>query len=225
MTSDHEPRGLEQIYQAKPSSYFANARADMVALLETDRSSRILELGCGSGGTGRAALAAGKAGEYVGIELSANAAAVARSALTEVILGDVEQLDLSALEGRFDALVISEVLEHLTDPWATLKRLAACIKPGGAVLASSPNVAQWQVIRALIGGRFDYTEAGVMDRTHLRWFTPASYRSLFEEAGVRVDHIKPIREPGWKAKVINGLTGNRFDHLFMTQIMVVGQKS
>ena len=68
MTSDQEPRGsLEQIYHSKPSSYFSNARNDMVALLDTDRSSRVLELGCGAGGTGRAALAAGKAGEYVGI--------------------------------------------------------------------------------------------------------------------------------------------------------------
>jgi 2-polyprenyl-3-methyl-5-hydroxy-6-metoxy-1,4-benzoquinol methylase len=212
------------IYDDKPASYFANARHDIVALLPTGPESSILELGCGAGGTGRAVLAAGKAGRYVGLELNEGAARTAAQSLTDVLVGDVETLDLSPYAGQFDALLISEVLEHLTDPWSTLTRLTACLKPGGAVFASSPNISHWQVIRDLALGRFDYVGTGVMDRTHLRWFTPASYGRLFEQAGVEVQLIRPLVPLRWKAKLINRLTAGRFAHLFMPQIMIIGRR-
>jgi 2-polyprenyl-3-methyl-5-hydroxy-6-metoxy-1,4-benzoquinol methylase len=212
------------IYKDKPASYFANARNDIVALAPTDPDSAVLELGCGAGGTGRAMLAAGKAGRYVGIELSESAAAVAAEHLSQILVGDVESLDLKPLAGQFDALVISEVLEHLRDPWETLGRLVECLRPGGAVFASSPNVAHWMVVRDLIAGRFRYAESGVMDRTHLRWFTPETYRQMFEAAGVSVDSVGPLVAPGWKAKLIGQLSGGRLDHLFTAQIMIAGRR-
>ena len=215
---------VEQLYEGKADTYFANARHDIVKRLKTDASSAVLELGCGAGGTGAAVLGAGKAGRYVGIELSPKAAAAARERLTEVIEGNVETLDLTPLHGAFDALIISEVLEHLTDPWRTLKALAACVRPGGQVFASSPNVAHWRVVRSLVSGRFDYEESGVMDRTHLRWFTPASYRQMFEAAGLHVVSIEPITPNAARTRLLNRLTGNRFRHLFMTQMMVEGRR-
>lgn len=214
---------LSAIYRDKPQSYFGNARHDIVAKLPVGAA--VLELGCGAGGTGKAAIAAGKASRYVGLELSETAAAVAREHLTEVLVGDVEVLDLSGLLGQFDALIISEVLEHLTDPWTTLARLATCLKPGAIIFASSPNVAHWKVIQALIQGRFAYQDKGVMDRTHLRWFTPASYRALVEGAGLEVVSLEPVTPLRPKAKVINSLTGGRFRHLFMTQMMIVARKA
>jgi len=216
--------GAAALYDEKPSSYFSDARADIVALLQTGPTSSVLELGCGAGGTGRAVLAAGKAGRYVGLELNPAAAKTAAESLSQVLVGDVEGLDLTPLEASFDALIISEVLEHLTDPWTTLARLGACLKPGGVVFASSPNISQWHVIRDLFLGRFRYEEFGVMDRTHLRWFTPESYRAMFEGAGIEVREVRPIRPFGGKARLINALTGGRFQHLFMTQIMVIGAK-
>src|SRR3712207_2923221 len=128
---------LEQLYADKAETYFGNARHDLVQRLGTNGGSAILELGCRPGGAGAAALAASKAGRYVGIELSAKAAAAARDRLSEVIEGNVEAIDLTPLQGGFDALIISEVLEHLTDPWRTLSRLAECVRPGGQVFASS----------------------------------------------------------------------------------------
>lgn len=209
------------IYRDKPASYFANARADIVGALETGPTSSVLELGCGAGGTGRATLAAGKAGRYVGLELSPTAAAVAKEHLTDVLVGDVEALDLAPLHGQFDALVISEVLEHLTDPWSTLAKLRHCLRPGGRVYASSPNIAHWKVIRGLLAGRFEYEEKGVMDRTHLRWFTPASYRELFEAAGFDVIEVRPVTPLRSKSRLFDQLTGGRFRHLLHTQTMVV----
>ena len=215
---------LQQLYADKADDYFGNARHDLVARLATDAGAAVLELGCGAGGTGAAALKAGKAGRYVGIELSPKAAAAARERVTEVIEGDVEAVDLAPLQGQFDALIISEVLEHLTDPWRVLKLLAGCVRPGGQVFASSPNVAHWRVVRSLLLGRFEYDEKGVMDRTHLRWFTPASYRRMFEAAGLEVVSVEPLTPHAARTRLVNRLTGNRFRHLFMTQIVVEGRR-
>jgi 2-polyprenyl-3-methyl-5-hydroxy-6-metoxy-1,4-benzoquinol methylase len=219
-----EPRvaTIQSIYDDKPASYFANARKDIVALLGTGVA--VLELGCGAGGTGRAALEAGKASRYVGIELSPAAAAEAAKHLSEVLVGDVEALDLTALHGGFDALIISEVLEHLTDPWTTLCRLAQCLKPGGRVYASSPNVAHWTVIRGLLAGRFDYDEKGVMDRTHLRWFTPQSYGELFRSAGFEVLEVRPVTPLRSRSRIFDLLTGGRLRHLLHTQTMVIARR-
>ena len=215
---------IAAIYRDKPASYFANARSDFVDLLRTGAGSAVLELGCGAGGTGRAVLAAGKAGRYVGLELDPSAARVAAEALTEVLVGDVQEVNLEPLAGQFDALIISEVMEHLADPWTTLVRLSACVKPGGQVMASSPNIAHWNIILNLLRGRFEYREAGIMDQTHLRWFTPDSYVALFEGAGFQIDTVRSMRENGWKAKIFDAVTGGRFKHLFMAQIVVVGRK-
>ncbi len=219
------PEGpLAAQYAAKPDAYFANARHDIVARLRTSGGSSVLELGCGAGGTGRAVIAAGKAGHYTGVELDPKAAALARASFSEVIEGNVEALDLSRLEGRFDALIASEVLEHLIDPQATVAKLARCLKPGAEVYASSPNISHWHVIRNLLRGRFEYEEVGLMDRTHLRWFTPQSFRTMFESAGIEVLSVEPIRVPGAHARLFNWLTEGRFAHLSMNQIMLSGRK-
>jgi 2-polyprenyl-3-methyl-5-hydroxy-6-metoxy-1,4-benzoquinol methylase len=102
----------------------------------------------------------------------------------------------------FDAVFASEVLEHLIDPWQCVDRLAGLLKPGGIFLASSPNVCHHKIIRQLVAGRFDLRETGPMDRTHLRWFTPSTYRQMFEAAGLRVDQLGPVGPPGPKSKAL-----------------------
>lgn len=215
---------LRAIYGDKPATYYGAARHDIVALLKTDQSSAVLELGCGAGGTGAATLAAGKAGRYVGIELSESAAALARDRLTEVVVGDVGELDLARFQGQFDALIVSEVLEHLTDPWGVLRRLGQCLKPGAMIYASSPNVAHWKVIAGLLSGRFDYQDKGVMDRTHLRWFTPATYSQMFVDTGFTVLEVRPVTPLKARLRMLDRVTGGRFRHLFHTQTMVVATR-
>lgn len=223
--ADDSQASRETLYTEKTAGYFSGARGDMVALLSTGPDAHILEIGCGDGATGAVARAAGKAGHYLGIELMPEVAAQARTRLSEVITGNIEQLDLTPFHGQFDALIMSEVIEHLVDPWETLTRLLACVKPGGEIIASSPNVAHRKVIGDLIAGRFEYMSEGVMDRTHLRWFTPRSYRALFEEAGCIDVWVMPIRRPSLLPRLFNRLTGDRFAHLSMTQIMVHARKA
>ncbi len=213
-----------RLYTDKLPDYYTGARADMVAALPLNAQAAILELGCGDGTTGALAIAAGKASTYVGIELDPNAATLAHTRITDVLCGDVDALDLSGHIARYDALIASEVLEHLIDPRATLARLVDCLKPGALVLASSPNISHWRVVLALIKGEFELTETGVMDRSHLRWFTPESYSALLRSAGLEIVSVTPITPPSARTRWINRLTSNRFEHLFMTQIYVTARK-
>ncbi|MDE2403593.1 MAG: class I SAM-dependent methyltransferase [Sphingomonadales bacterium] len=183
---------LHDAYDEKQGTYFDNPRRDYVDRLARNGDAAILELGCGTGATGGLALAKGKAGRYVGIELFAPAAAAAERVLTTVHCGDIETMTLPYGPDTFDALILSEVLEHLVDPEAVLRRLVATLKHGARVFASSPNVCHWRNVVNLARGRFRYAEAGMMDRTHLRWFTPESFRQLFEDVGVVVDRLAPL---------------------------------
>ncbi|MCZ8137563.1 MAG: class I SAM-dependent methyltransferase [Porphyrobacter sp.] len=211
-------------YKNKQSTYFGGVRRDFLALLPKDGSANVLELGCGSGETGAAAIAQGLCQSYTGVELAPQAAAMARTRLTEVFEGDVERMTFPWPDGHFDAVLMSEVLEHLIDPWTVVKRVAAKLKPGAIVLASSPNVAQLAILKGIIADRWELTETGVMDRTHLRWFTQGSYRQMFEDAGIRIDQVRAMAPPGPFGSVFNLVTMNRFRHLTMRQICVVGHK-
>ncbi len=211
-------------YAAKPPEYFDGARADIVARLPDDPAAVIIEIGCGNGSTGAIAKAQGKCARYVGIDVDAKAAAEAEKTLDRVVLGNVEQLDLETLGGPFHAAILSEVLEHLVDPWAVLKRLHRQMHSGALIFASSPNVANIRLIGQLLRNRFDYTAAGVMDRTHLRWFTAATYREMFEDAGFETVSVGPLAAPSAKWRLVGAMTGGAFSHLASSQIMYCGRK-
>lgn len=208
-------------YARKGRDYFGSPRVDYVDALPMNPQARILEIGCGDGATGGLALKAGRCGAYVGVELFAPMAEQAKEVLSAVHVGDVERLTLPYGPGHFDALILSEVLEHLANPEATLRRLAPLVRAGGLVFASSPNVSHWRIILGLIGGRFDYTDQGVMDRTHLRWFTPRSYRRMFEEAGFSVSSMHNLSAHRWRTRLLD-LPGG---HLFWGQIDLRGIKA
>lgn len=211
---------LEAAYEAKAREYFAGARIDFVSRLPRDPSAHILEIGCGSGDTGALALAGDRAGRYTGIELMPGPAAEARKVLTDVIVGDVEQMDFDWQPAAFDALILSEVLEHLTDPRLLLGKLARYVRPGGIVMASSPNISHWRVLRHLISGQFPAADRGVFDRTHLRWFTPETFAEMFENAGFDIEGVGPVTPFSQRVETLSRFTGGRFDHLFMTQISI-----
>lgn len=211
-------------YATKTASYFAGARADFIARLPADPGAAVLEIGCGTGATGALALAGGKAGRYVGVELFPAAAAEAAQVLSDVLVGDVERLELPWAPASFDAVILSEVLEHLVDPWNVLARLAPLVRQGGLLLASSPNVAHWRVLRELLAGRFELADQGVMDRTHMRWFTPASYAAMAERAGFAVTRVGPVTPFSGRTRLLSRLTRGGLDHLFMVQIAIEARR-
>lgn len=212
-------------YAGKQHDYFDGARIDIVRLLPGNQRASILEIGCGTGATGKAAKAQGKCGRYIGIELMSEPAAIARQHIDTVFEGDIERIDWSSLPDTIDAVILSEVLEHLIDPWDVVRRVHDRLRPGGRVYASSPNIASWRIIKMLFRNRFDYEECGPMDRTHLRWFTSSSYKQLFETAGFRTLSIGPLSVAGPKWRLANLLSFGMTSHLSNSQIMYVGEKS
>ena len=196
-------------YDLKDDSYFAMARDDYVAELPDNAEAAVLEIGCSSGATGALALAHGKCGRYCGVELFPEPAAVARERLTEVVEGDVEELELPWPNHSFDVLILSEVLEHLRDPWAVLERLHPLLRAGALVFASTPNVAHREIIVMLVRGRWELRSYGPLDATHLRWFSPSSLRAAFENAGYVVDSVGPLGELGPGSAIVDRVLRGR----------------
>ncbi|MGN6586323.1 MAG: class I SAM-dependent methyltransferase [Solirubrobacterales bacterium] len=165
-----------------------NVHADVVQL--AGDAERVLELGPATGYMSRAF--AERGATVVGIEIDPEMASRAEEFCSRVIVADLDTLDLDAELGeeRFDAIVAADVIEHLKDPLGALKRLRRFLTPEGAFVISVPNVAHGSVRLALLEGHFDYQDIGLLDSTHLRFFTRESLEELLDEAelGLAVRH-------------------------------------
>jgi 2-polyprenyl-3-methyl-5-hydroxy-6-metoxy-1,4-benzoquinol methylase len=167
----------------KPESYYANARADLVAMLPRPLG-RVLDVGCGQGQVGRGRRGAG-ATWLSGVELDPDAAALAREAYDEVRVGTVEE-HLATVTGPFDTICCYDVLEHLVDPYAVLRALLGLAAPAAHLHVSVPNARHVSLVADLVlRGTFGYTEWGHRDATHLRWFTRRDIEAAIAEAGWR----------------------------------------
>src|SRR5215216_6066274 len=150
----------------------------------------VLDVGCAAGNL--AEVLAERGCRVTGIEIDPEAARQAEERCERVIVGDVERLDLGAEldEESFDVVLFGDVLEHLKDPLRTLDRLKPFLRPEGYVVASIPNVAHGSVRLALMQGKFQYSSLGLLDDTHLRFFTRESVEQLFTEAGLLITGLK-----------------------------------
>ena len=145
---------------------------------------RVLDVGCGTGAWVPALRAKG-AVEMIGIEFATEAADQAALVYDRLVREPVENVELADLGGgAFDTIIVADVIEHLVDPWRELRRWAGWVVPGGQLVISVPNLRHFRVLVALARGRFTYAdEGGVMDRTHLRWFTRQALTSDLQAAG------------------------------------------
>ncbi len=150
---------------------------------------RVLDVGCGIGSTAELLVANGCT--VVGVELDPGAAARASAHCERVVICDLDTSDLAAEVGddEFDVVLTADVLEHLRDPGRLLAAAARLLRPGGRVVASIPNVAHGSVRLALLHGDFQYSDMGILDRTHLRFFTRQTVEDVFAEAGLRIDQL------------------------------------
>jgi 2-polyprenyl-3-methyl-5-hydroxy-6-metoxy-1,4-benzoquinol methylase len=170
--------------------YFNNAKPAFLELIDP-RGLRILDLGCGGGHNGALLKRAG-AREVVGVELHAGAAAQARTRLDAVVQGDLAHLELADLGLEpFDAILASDVLEHLAEPEDVLAHVLSRLRPGGVVVVSLPNVAHVVVFANLLMKRWPRRSSGIFDRTHLRFFAKRDMVRLLEGAGLRVLRVQP----------------------------------
>jgi 2-polyprenyl-3-methyl-5-hydroxy-6-metoxy-1,4-benzoquinol methylase len=153
---------------------------------------RILDVGCASGGFGVALREADPDRVVWGIEADPQAAAVAADRYHRVVTGLFPDA-LAGLDVTFDCLVFNDVLEHLADPWTALRDGLRHLEPGGAVVVSIPNIRYvGTVVDLVLRGNWAYADRGVLDRTHLRFFTRRTAVELVAGAGLTVEKVKGI---------------------------------
>ncbi len=174
----------------KQTSAHEVANGDLLPLIPP-HASRIVEAGCSAGALAREYRKANPGCEYIGIELDPEYAALARRHCTRVVTANLERMsdaDLDALAPA-DCWVFGDVLEHLIDPWRALARVPPRLRAGGCVVACLPNMQHWSVVARLAAGSLHYEDQGLLDRTHLRWFTRTTLMSLFRGAGFRITSL------------------------------------
>jgi methionine biosynthesis protein MetW len=149
---------------------------------------RVLDVGCGTGSV-TAIVNAGKGNEVVGLEPDEVRAAAARARGLDVETGILDA-DFLQRRGRFDVIMFADVLEHVADPASLLRLALSGLTEKGVLLISVPNVAHWSLRLDLLRGRFIYTDYGIRDSTHLRWFTRGTLEALLRSQGLVIERFQ-----------------------------------
>lgn len=186
------------------ADYYAAERPELLAFLRPHGPfGTALDIGCASGMLGAGLLREGIVGACDGIELNADAARLAGTRLRQVWNGSIESVADGIPWQQYDLVILADVLEHLADPWAALRLLRERTAPGSRLMLSVPNVRHYKVsLPLLFRGEFRYADEGIMDRTHLHFFT----RDSLEET---------VRECGWTIRALGSHMKGRYRRWYM----------
>lgn len=172
-------------YENKPKGYYDNVREEMLKYLP-ETAKKILDVGCGNGAFASIVKKKNNA-EVWGIELMEDEAKVAATVLDKVFVGVCEKYIDDLPENYFDAIYFNDVLEHLADPYSVLDTLKSKLTPEGVIISSLPNVRFYRTFSKVVFSKdWKYDEFGIMDKTHLRFFTGKSIRRMYEELGYKI---------------------------------------
>ncbi len=194
----------QQDYLNKPEHYYGSIRPEMQSFIPLTVKS-LLDVGCSSGGFG-GALRKNRDIHVTGVELNPDAAKQAVDQLDRVFHDNAEYFPYAEYAGEFDCITFNDILEHLVDPWAVLRAAKEALSPDGIIIASLPNIRHFEVIKDLVlRGKWTYVPEGILDKTHLRFFTRSSGVSLFEESGLEVLKVEGINGGPfpWKFDLLN----------------------
>jgi 2-polyprenyl-3-methyl-5-hydroxy-6-metoxy-1,4-benzoquinol methylase len=205
------------------TDYYTRLRPEIVDMVPSGCRT-VLDVGCGTGALGRHLKERGVA-EVCGIELSHHAASEAKAVLDRVIEGNVELIDMPFKEGYFDCIICADVLEHLCDPWVALSKLKRLLKQDGVIVASIPNVGFHRVVRGLIKGRWRYADSGVLDKSHLRFFTWESMETLFQDSGFTIERVYRKVDSGLNMKLLNLILFNRIKESLVMQYIIRARRT
>lgn len=167
--------------------YYSHPRPEILHLIPRE-ARRLLDVGCGGGALG-ATVKARQDCYYFGIEPHAPSVTAAKKVLDKVYCSTIEKTYISGWEEHFDCIIFADVLEHLKDPLETLRQLSVILKPNGTIVASLPNISHPHIVQELAAGLFRYVNAGILDKTHLRFFTNISAQQMFASARLRVTSV------------------------------------
>lgn len=196
--------GRSEIYKINADAEKENTPIYFFARMVGEEHARILDVGCACGDNGGALKAARKS-VLCGIELDSESARIAKETgvYEDVIVANIDNLESSDLEGfkeKFDYVLFGDVLEHLRDPLQAIRLFSSCLRSGGSVIASIPNVAHMSIKANLLVDDFTYTDVGLLDKTHIHLFTYRSIASLFASAGLLIEDAGFTMVPrnGWQ---------------------------
>lgn len=171
----------------KQTPIHSNYNSDILEMMPGNLG-RVVEVGCSSGSLAKAYISENPGCCYTGIEIDEEYAKVARQFCSEVMSGNIEHFD----EGKFlelfpsDCWVFGDVLEHLYDPWALLKRIRPQLAQNAQIIACVPNAQHWSIQAKLNCGQLRYQDQGLLDRTHIRWFTRTTLVEMFMSSGYKI---------------------------------------
>jgi len=208
--------------QSMPDGYYVKDRLEMLPFIPV-HASRMLDVGCAEGSFASLVLSKRPGLEIWGIEPVKAAAQKAQTRLTRVLCSGIESAIDQLPPSHFDCITFNDVLEHLIDPWAILKMMREKLAPGGHLVASIPNLRHFQVMKQVIQeADFRYTHSGVLDRTHLRFFTQKSMVQMFTDCGYKVERIEGINADKlpFKMALINRVMDGAWDDMQYTQFAI-----
>ncbi len=202
-------------------NYYNNERKEIIKYIPKGVK-RILDVGCGEGST-LEMISKIYDCEAVGVEINIESANKANKKFKDIYNFSCENKEKMDELGDFDVILLLDVLEHMIDPWAFVLNLKkVSLRQGGTLIASIPNFKNYKIMQSYIKGNFRYEEAGLFDRTHLRWFAKKNMMELFEEVGLKVDIISASNLQGKnKATIFNGLTLGIFEEYLAFQYILV----
>ncbi|MFI5012889.1 MAG: class I SAM-dependent methyltransferase [Hyphomicrobiales bacterium] len=208
--------------------YFATARAEILPLLPA-KVSRLMDLGCGTGAT-VALVREARAVEWAaGVELDAGSVEAARAVCDRVFIGDAASLTFESeiAPASLDLILCLDVLEHLADPWAMIQRLSPLVGSGGRLILSVPNIRNWKFLwRLAFNGDFHYRDAGLLDRTHLRFFVRHTAIELATCGGLRLVSAVNAKPPAFPDLrfLLSKASFGLLDELIAKQWLVVTER-
>ena len=217
---------MPSTHDQQADAYYGHSRREMLPFFPA-KAGRILDVGCGSGGFGRLLKSALTGVEVWGVEPTQSAFDQARAGLDRVLHGYFDE-SLQLPDAHFDTIVFNDSLEHFPDERPALQLAHRLLKQDGRIVASIPNVRYWpHVQHYLLDGDWKYESAGILDRTHLRFFTRRSIERTFGEAGFVIQQLEGIN-PCWtglKFKLLNTLFPGRTADMPFAQFAVVAGKN
>lgn len=210
-------------YAEKDDSYYGLVREEILNLIPSS-TKRLLDIGCGMGTISSIAKKKFNIEEVIGIEKFENAASVASTKLDKVICGDIESLQLEYINNYFDCILCADVFEHLINPENIIKKLHSLLSDNGVMITSLPNIRHIVPLLKIIFDRLEYEESGILDKTHLHYYTLHTMKKMFAEAGFEIQKIENNRSRSLKFKIANIITLGLFKPFSIYQYIFVLRK-
>lgn len=211
----------EDFYSKKEKNYFNQVRKEILPLI-TGSKLNILEVGCGTGATLKYLKDNGIANYISGIEIDSKTAEIAKNNLDNIIIGNIEEIELDkSFNKKFDVILFLDVLEHMVNPWEILSKVKNYLNKDGYIIISIPNIRNLTILKDLIfKGDWHYTSSGILDKSHLRFFTRKTLLEMISDSGYVLLDETANKGTSIKNILFNIITFNRLKDLNIGQFIM-----